>query len=328
MKRQIIITTIFLFCIVGAKAQSSITNIRVSQGTGSEVRLVDILFDLTGTDPMYDITLEVSFDNGSNYIAIDNANVTGTLTVAPGNDIHIVWDGRVNYPAQNANTTRIKVIATTALCPPTVTDIDGNAYNTVLIGTQCWMQENLKVTHYPNGDVIPYITDNSAWGALADNNTDDAYCYYDNNTNSDYGALYTYAAAIGDNWARDNNGGQGICPDGWHLPFDAEWTILSDYLGGLSVAGGKMKEAGTSHWNSPNTGATNESGFTALPGGDRFYGDGWFISAGYYGDWWSADYSMNSYFTYIRRLTYNYASVQRSSGFKSSGLSVRCVRNE
>lgn len=142
-------------------------------------------------------------------------------------------------------------------CPgaPTVTDIDGNVYNTVLIGDQCWMKENLKVTHYPNSDEIPYITDNNAWAALGDNNTDDAYCYYNNNSSSEYGALYTYSAAIADNWQRDNADGQGICPDGWHLPTDAEWTVLIEYLGGSIVAGGKMKESGTSHWNSPNTGA-------------------------------------------------------------------------
>ncbi|PID95338.1 MAG: hypothetical protein CSA95_00230 [Bacteroidetes bacterium] len=106
--------------------------------------------------------------------------------------------------------------------------MDGNVYSTVVIGSQCWMQENLKVTHYPNGDAIPYTPDGAAWIALRSNNTDDAYCYYGNNVNSEYGALYTYAAAIGDNWERDNAEGQGICPEGWHLPTDEEWTVLVD----------------------------------------------------------------------------------------------------
>ncbi len=121
------------------------------------------------------------------------------------------------------------------------------------------MAEDLRVTHYPNGDPIPNVTDNTAWGNLGDNNTDDAYCFYNNDNTTDYGALYTYAAAIGDNWARDNADGQGVCPDGWHLPTVAEWQELVNYLGGSSVAGGKLKETGTTHWNSPNTGATNES---------------------------------------------------------------------
>lgn len=213
-------------------------------------------------------------------------------------------------------------------CPdmPTVTDIDGNTYNTVLIGDQCWMQENLKVTHYPNGNAIPYITSNSAWGALGDNNTDDAYCYYDNNTNSEYGALYSYAAAIADSWERDNSHEQGICPNGWHLPTDPEWTVLTDYLGGSIVAGGKMKESGTLHWNSPNTGTTNESVFTALPGGDRNDDSGTFSSAGNTGYWWSAAES-SSYYAWYRSLFYSSAYVRRFSGNKSGGFSVRCTRD-
>ena len=211
-------------------------------------------------------------------------------------------------------------------CPKSVKDIDGNKYNTVLIGNQCWMQENLKVTHYPNGDTIPYIADDDKWAALADNNTDDAYCYYDNNVNSEYGALYSYAAAIADDWQRDNVEGQGICPAGWHLPTDAEWTILTDYLGGESVAGGKMKEAGTSHWHSPNAGATNESGFTALPGGHRYSSDGTFYYAGYFGYWWSASES-SSYYVWLRRLYHYNADVGRYIYNKSFGFSVRCMRD-
>ncbi len=210
-------------------------------------------------------------------------------------------------------------------CPgmPTVTDIDGNRYNTVLIGEQCWMRENLKVTLYPNGDAIPYITDKDAWAALGDNNTDDAYCYYENDPSSEYGALYSYAAAIGDNWARDNVEGQGICPEGWHLPTDVEWTTLIDYLGGEDVAGGKMKEVGTGHWQGPNTGATNESGFTALPGGFR-HSYGTFYSVGSHGFWWSAteDGSSRAWYRY---LYFDYANVYRYSLDKSFGFSVRCV---
>ena len=122
----------------------------------------------------------------------------------------------------------------------TVTDIDGNIYQTIKIGDQCWMAEDLKVSHYPNGDAIPYIDLDATWGALADDNTSDAYTVYaDNNNdgtvdiaNPDYGYLYSYAAAIGDNWVRDNDAsttdGQGVCPDGWHLPTDTEWLTLEN----------------------------------------------------------------------------------------------------
>ncbi|NCD10279.1 MAG: hypothetical protein EOL98_12820, partial [Negativicutes bacterium] len=211
-------------------------------------------------------------------------------------------------------------------CPSTVTDIDGNIYSTVKIGKQCWMQENLKVTHYPNGNAIPYITGNDDWVALEANNIDDAYCYHENNTNSEYGAFYTYAAAIGDNWKRDNAHGQGICPDGWHLPTDEEWIELVDYLGGPDIAGGKMKEEGTTHWNNRNTGATNESGFTALPGGYRYGSNGLFYNAGQSGYWWSATKG-NSYYAWSRSLRYYDADSYRSYYDKSVGFSVRCVMN-
>jgi uncharacterized protein (TIGR02145 family) len=217
----------------------------------------------------------------------------------------------------------------------TLTDIDGNVYQAVKIGDQCWMAEDLKVGTYPNGDAIPYIDDNATWGVLADNNTSDAYTVYDDDNNDgvvdianpDYGYLYSYAAAIGDNWARDNNANQGVCPDGWHLPSDAEWTELTDYLGGTSVAGGKLKETGTTHWNSPNTGATNESGFSALPGGYRSYLNGAFGGVGSnVGYWWSAtEYS--SYNAWTRGLYYATADVYRFNYYKSSGFSVRCLKD-
>jgi len=209
---------------------------------------------------------------------------------------------------------------------PTVTDYDGNTYNTVTIGTQEWMAENLKVTHYPNGDAIPNVTDNTAWKNFEDNNTDDAYSFYNNDNTTGYGALYTYAAAIGDDWTKDNADGQGVCPDGWHLPADAEWTTLTDYLGGESVAGGKMKEIGTIHWNNPNTGADNSSGFSALPDGYRSSYDGTFSNLGNYGYWWSATESDSS-LAYYRYLGNDSAEATNFDNNKSAGFSVRCVRD-
>jgi uncharacterized protein (TIGR02145 family) len=221
----------------------------------------------------------------------------------------------------------------------TMTDIDGNTYPIVAIDDKCWMAADLKTSRYPNGDAIPYIDDNATWVALADNNTDDAYSFYGDSDNDgnvdiaypDYGALYSYSAAIGDNWSRDNSatnseGGQGICPDGWHLPTDAEWTTLTTFLGGTSVAGGKMKEAGTTHWHSPNTDATNSSGFTALPSGDRNSDDGTFYNIGYYGYWWGGTEGSSSN-AYLRQLNYNNANANRLNVNKSFGFCVRCIRD-
>lgn len=213
----------------------------------------------------------------------------------------------------------------------TVTDADGNVYSTVQIGDQCWMAENLKVTKYPGGSSIPLVTDNTTWGNLADNSTDDAYCYYNNNASGEantYGALYTWAAAMGDNAVSSSSnpsGVQGVCPTGWHLPSGAEWTELIDYLGGESVAGGKMKEAGTIHWNSPNTGADNSSGFSALPGGSRS-SNGTFTSFGYHDKWWSAtEYDATT--AWQRRRYYVDANILSSNSNKSYGFSVRCLRD-
>lgn len=204
-------------------------------------------------------------------------------------------------------------------------DLDGNTFNGVEIGTQCWMDQNLKVTRYPNGEEIPNITVDSEWIALGNNNTDDAYCYYNNNAGSIYGALYTYAAAIADNWVRDNYDGQGVCPFGWHLPTDSEWSILTTFLGGESIAGGKMKSVGTTYWDSPNVGATNSSNFNGLPGGYRIFG--YFRYSSDNSCWWSATVSTSGY-SWRRSLYHNEESVYRWPISRSDGLSIRCLRNE
>jgi len=197
----------------------------------------------------------------------------------------------------------------------TVTDIDGNVYNTVTIGTQVWMAENLKTTKYNDNTSIPLVTDNTAWAAL----TTSGYCWYNNDAatyKATYGALY--------NWHTVNTG--KLCPTGWHVPTDAEWTTLTTYLGGEGVAGGKLKETGTAHWISPNTGATNETGFTALPGGFRDYnGPCYYI--GSYGLWWSStEYSTTSS-AWRRTMHYDNTSVLRDYFDKRLGFSVRCVRD-
>jgi uncharacterized protein (TIGR02145 family) len=207
-------------------------------------------------------------------------------------------------------------------CPPTVTDYDGNVYQTVQIGDQCWMMENLKVTHYRNGDPIPNVYDNLTWH----NYSQGAYCEYgDVNV---YGRLYNWFAV-------DDN--RIIAPEGWHVPTDEEWKQLEMYLG-MSQAeaddlqcrgtfeGGKLKEEGTTHWASPNYGATNESGFTALPGGDRSH-FGVFYNVGNYAYFWSStEYDSNT--AWCRALGYLDSGVYRNfNHLKSYGHSVRCVRD-
>lgn len=197
----------------------------------------------------------------------------------------------------------------------TVTDIDGNIYHTVTIGTQVWMVENLKTTKYNDGTSIPNVTtDNTVWTNLLT----PGYCWYNNDETtykSTYGALY--------NWYTVNTG--KLAPLGWHVPTDTEWTTLTTYLGGGSIAGGKLKETGTSHWSSPNTGATNETGFTAIPvGGRGNYGA--FGSIGYDGNWWSsAEGSAGNAWSWY--LVYNLSNVARFNYLKSCGFSVRCVRD-
>ena len=196
-----------------------------------------------------------------------------------------------------------------------VTDIDGNIYHTVVIGTQVWMVENLKTTKYNDGTAIPLVTENSAWSNL----TTPGYCWYDNDEEmykKSYGALY--------NWYTVNTG--KLAPTGWHIPSDEEWTVLMNYLGGADAAGGKLKETGAIHWWTPNTGATNETGFTALPGGDR--GNNGYVFTGiggFYGIWWCSTESNSNGIMW--RLFYDSNTLYRQEAGKHSGFSIRCLRD-
>lgn len=202
----------------------------------------------------------------------------------------------------------------------TCADADGNNYTTVTIGTQTWMVENLKTTKYSDGTAIPMVTDNSAWFNLST----PAYCWYNNDeaTNKNtYGALYNRSAV---NTSK-------LAPAGWHVPTDAEWTTLTTYLGGESVAGGKLKEVGTDNWSSPNIGATNVSGFSALPGGGRGDSGGRFFRIGNYGSWWSTtEYDASN--PWIRVLDNYSSSLSRCTnnlyGYGTNGFSVRCVKDD
>lgn len=195
-------------------------------------------------------------------------------------------------------------------------DYDGNVYKTVKIGKQVWMAENLKTTRYNDGTEIPNLESSSDW--VIEDGTEGhngAYCWFENEIiNKDtYGALY--------NWYTVQTG--KLCPTGWHVPSDLEWTTLTTYLGGESVAGGKLKETGTIHWHNPNTGATNETGFTALPGSNRDI-DGFFINIGYDGYFWSSnEYNANN--AIMRYVDFSVSDMTRSLPYKKNGFSVRCI---
>ena len=197
-----------------------------------------------------------------------------------------------------------------------IIDIDGNSYHIVTIGTQVWMTENLKTTKYNDGTPIPLVTDGTAWSNLSS----PGYCW----NGADYGALY--------NWYTVNTA--KVCPQGWHVPTDVEWHTLILYLDAAAslsgypeslIAGGKLKETGTKHWQDPNTGATNETGFTALPGGYR--SSGGFSVTGLTGIWWSSSESYVGY-AWNRYLLDQFSGIGRYADPKGNGNSVRCLKDK
>ncbi|MBN1185878.1 MAG: fibrobacter succinogenes major paralogous domain-containing protein [Bacteroidales bacterium] len=202
---------------------------------------------------------------------------------------------------------------------------DGRVYRTVKIGRQIWMAENLDAEKYRNGDLIANRKGKNEWGKSEAG----AWCFYDNKAKNEetYGKLYNWFAV---------SDLRGLAPDGWHIPTDDEWKELEIYLGlGKADAGyrgwrgsdigGKLKETGTMHWCGPNTGATNESGFTARPGGYRDI-DGFFYVLGYGGYWWSAS-EHTEYIVWYRSLYHTYSKIHRTDSYAGDGFSVRCIRN-
>lgn len=205
-----------------------------------------------------------------------------------------------------------------------LTDVDGNIYNSVTIGIQEWMKENLNVSKYSDGTPIPQVTDPTQWANL----TTGAWCYYDNDPTNGitYGKLYNWFAVAGIHDTDPNTPNKKLAPTGYHVPSDVEWTALITSLGGETVAGGKMKATGTSLWYTPNTDATNSSGFTSLPGGYR-YTNGAFASIGYFGFWRSStEFSP----AFASLLNLNYYDGNADIFFeesKKNGFSVRCLKD-
>ena len=301
---KVLLWTLF---ITGLMAQSApdVTNVSFAQRTDGS-GIVDITYDVSDADgDVLTISLLVSDDGGSTYtfVATQTSGDIG-YHITPGTGKTIVWNFGAEHPNTTNNQIVVKITADDAVI---VTDIDGNYYSTIVIGTQVWMAENLKVTKYRDGTAIPTGYSNSDWQGLS---TGGYAVYGDDEDNVDtYGYLY--------NWYATTNS-RNIAPEGWHVPTDAEWTTLIDYLGGSSVAGGKMKD--NINWN-----GTNESGFTALPGGYRS-SNGSYDTMGYYSYFWSST-EANSTSAWARALYYGNSDAYRDIINERHGFSVRCVRD-
>jgi len=291
----VITTDISHIAITSAQCGGSITD-----NGGSEVTASGVCWSIVQTPTIED------------YKSTDNTisgSFTSSITSLAANSTYFVRA----YATNSAGTAYGDVKSFTTYRFDAVSDCEGNYYNVVTIGTQVWMAENLKTTHYCNGDPIPEVTDSAQWY----NQSTGAYCNYANNANiaATYGRLYNWYAVT------DN---RGLVPVGWHVPTENDLNTLKTFLG-INTAGGKLKEAGTVHWMSPNTGATNESGFTALPGGDRQWPYA-FGSLGTYGNWWtSTEFDLSSgIWLYI-----HHTSTVMSGGpnYKVSGFSVRCIKD-
>lgn len=332
-------TLFLLFISMSLASWGQITNIQVAQradGSG----FVDVYFNLAGSGTNYYVSLEVSFDAGNTYAPVPSEALTGDIgPITSGYNKHIVWNGMSSFPETYSTQTRVKVLAAVDNsggspnpCPgtPTVTDIDGNTYQTVMVGPYCWMAENLKTTKYRNGASIEYPGNNAnAWTG----NVLGAYAWYNNDPawKNIYGALY--------NWHAVNNV-NGLCPTGWHVSSQAEWEQLISFAGGENVAGTRLRScrqvnstlggscATNVHprWEqSSNNNGTNDFWFSALSGGNRSgSGSASYQYLGSYGSFWTST-ELSNLISYTFGLG---SSVTYGTGYgKTTGYSVRCVKD-
>jgi uncharacterized protein (TIGR02145 family) len=293
----------------------SITNIRIE----SDYRQVKLTYDLNaGQSDSGPVDIGVVFVLESKGSVIPKELRGDYLQVIPGNNKQIVWDAYSQLGDYVGELYAQLSVGIFKCGKDNAKDVDGNSYKTVQIGTQCWTQSNLKVSRYRDGDNIPTGLSNSAWQGT----TAGAYAIYNNAPANDalYGKLYNHYAVMDS---------RGLCPTGWHVPSDGEWTTLENFLGGSSVAGGALKSTAMhpapGGWTSPNTGATNSSGFFAPPGGLR-YDNGDFNLMATNGFWWSSSVSSAS-IAWYRYLYCGFSDVYRSYFDRAIGFSVRCCRD-
>ena len=286
-------------------------------------QLIDIFYNLSQEPGFYYITIEVSLNGGANYLPISNATGDVSFGVAPGTGKHIVWDIGAQYPNQFSSSTKVRINAIANDTPPgAMVDIDGNVYQTVQIGNQVWMAENLKVTHYRNGDPIP-----TTWSS-----SDGAHTVYNNNINNEldtYGTLYNWAAAVDARY---------VAPAGWHVPSDDEWKELEIFLGMSQTQADSPGYRGTNEGSklSGNSelwidGALEDNsefgstGFAALPGGYLLWG-GIYYNIGDVGYFWTSTADGNGS-AWHRRFDSDGSGITRDYGRERDGFSVRCIRD-
>lgn len=305
------------------------TVVSTTPANGSTNVSVDIVLQATFSHDMDAGTLTnatFTVSNGVTAGPVSYSNKVATLTPSASLTPNTSYTATISTGAKDVAGTPLAQEFSwsfTTANPPTLTDIDGNVYQTVAIGSQVWMKENLKVTHYRNSDPILHVTDNTVWFGSASG----AYCNYDNNPDnvSTYGRHYNGFVL---------NDSRGIAPNGWHIPSDDEWLTLERQLGMSNnqsilngwrgtTEGGKLKAQG--YWASPNAGATNTSGFTALPAGFR-YPNGSFQSLSLYSGFWTSSLS-GTEFAYARTLSSDTAAVYRAGYDKKQGMSIRCVKD-
>ena len=310
LRIKLLLLSIVSFLTLNAQ---QVTNIQVIQENDKVVITYDISSNNAGQT--FDIKVECSTDGGKTFSIIPKS-LTGDLKgIKAEVGKRIVWDVLSERETLSGDHFVFQLVATDPFSgnSGTFTDArDGEVYKWVKIGNQIWMAEDLRTTKYNDGTSIPNVTDDKAWGKLKTPSYD-LYNKIVANKNT-YAALY--------NWYAANT--LKLAPTGWHVPTDAEWTTLIDFIGGKDIAGGKLKETGTSHWKSPNAEATNETGFTALPGVFRTK-EGSFYDVGI-GRWWSStDFDTDNAWGWC--IFYNDDYVDRDYDCKSCGFSVRCVKN-
>ncbi|MCF8303519.1 MAG: fibrobacter succinogenes major paralogous domain-containing protein [Bacteroidales bacterium] len=326
----------FLLAAQAIAQEGSIDNVTAEQRTDGS-GLVDVYYDLSGPEDEYYINMRVSFDAGEYYYGVSLSELSGDAGLVSPGSRQLVWNPTINYPNRYSPETKIKLMAFYGLntnpCPgmPTVEDIDGNTYFTTQIGEQCWMASNLNTTRDANGNQITN------------------YCYDEDPGNCEmYGGLYEWDVMMNGEGSSNGNpsGVQGICPDGWHIPSDAEWSELTNYLINNYIdinsgnVGNKLKscrqvnsplgdDCNTSEhprWNEHgNQYGTNDFGFASLPGGHRL-SNGYFFYLGQKGYWWSCTETFSTY-VWHREMGYSSGSVYRDYYDKAYGFSVRCIKD-
>jgi uncharacterized protein (TIGR02145 family) len=326
-----------VFSLLAIAQTGTVTNISVQQRTDGS-GMVDVYFTLSGTGSFYDINIQTSFDGGNTYTPVPSQYLSGDVSgISPGSNKHVVWDGLGSFPNTYSTQAKVKILANEigGWQPGNgVTDIDGNYYPSVIIGNQEWMAENLRATRDANGNNIT------------------RYCYDNVALNCDlYGGLYTWHTVM--NGATSSNTNisnvQGICPTGWHVPSRTEWEDLVNFVvdqgypngwSNPNGAGNALKScrqassplggycATLEHprWNSHSTNyGTDQFGFSALPGGQR-YSSTPFAYLGNLGLWWSSTkYSSTDAFTV--RIRHDGGSMGVTRYYYYNGFSVRCVRD-